>query len=98
PIIALTRELKEELDILVAKADLWFEYLHHYPDKTALLKLWLVKEFFGEPEAKEGQQLRWVNFKEMLNLKLLEGNLPILERIKELFEENRDHCSVHIEN
>lgn len=86
PQAALVRELKEELGIDVTALRHWFEHLHHYPDKTVLLDLWLVDAFAGEPHGKENQSLCWATFDEMQHLRLLEGNLPIMERVRELFD------------
>lgn len=82
---ALARELHEELGITVHRANMWFEHLHHYPDKTVNLILWRVNDFEGDPSSREAQELRWVSLEEMLSLNLLEGNRFIMDRIKELF-------------
>lgn len=82
---AIRRELHEELGIEVQQAERWFDHLHAYPDKTVLLELWLVTEFAGEPHSRENQVLRWVNYDELLHLRLLDGNLAILSQIKSLF-------------
>jgi 8-oxo-dGTP diphosphatase len=82
---AIKRELHEELGIEVTNAEPWFEHLHAYPDKTVFLELWLIKEFSGEPQGLENQQLRWVGYEEILHLNLLEGNLAIVSQIKSLF-------------
>ncbi len=82
---AIIRELHEELGITVEEARLWFEQTHSYPDKTVLLEIWLIKKFSGEPRAQENQQLRWVTLPELLEHRQLEGNWPIIDRIKQLF-------------
>lgn len=82
---ALKRELHEELGIDVVSASFWFDHEHAYPDKTVHLEMWLVSEFNGEPHSKENQQLRWVNLEQILALRLLEGNWPIINQIKSLF-------------
>jgi 8-oxo-dGTP diphosphatase len=86
---ALIRELHEELGIRVISAQYWFESKHDYPDRSVLLDMWLVKRFSGEPYSKESQTLRWVTTQELLNLRLLEGNRAILDKIllfsKELY-------------
>lgn len=82
---ALKRELNEELGIQVKQANFWFDHTHTYPDKTVFLEMWQVTEFLGKPISKENQTLRWVTFPEILNLRLLEGNWPIIEKIKLLF-------------
>jgi 8-oxo-dGTP diphosphatase len=81
---ALKRELHEELGINIITAEPWFEHIHHYPDKSVQLEMWLVTDFLPEPHSKEDQQLRWVTFDEMQQLRLLEGNLPIMSRVKQL--------------
>lgn len=83
---ALRRELHEELGITVLACQPWFEHLHAYPDKTVLLEMWLVDDFDGEPHGKENQSLRWVGLEDLLTLRLLEGNWPIISKIKELFK------------
>ena len=79
---ALTRELQEELGINVLSANLLFEHTHTYPDKTVLLEIWLIDQFEGDPYGKENQQLKWATLAEMPNLRLLEGNWFILEKLK----------------
>lgn len=83
---ALIRELHEELGIDVVTANAWFEHIHAYPDKTVHLEMWLVDQFTGEPHSKENQSLRWVDYREMLALNLLEGNLPIIAKLREIFK------------
>jgi 8-oxo-dGTP diphosphatase len=87
PHAALIRELQEELGINVLQAEPWFQHTHVYPDKTVLLDIWLVKDFTGDPIGKEKQQLRWITFPEFNQLNLLEGNIPLLEKIKSLWDE-----------
>jgi 8-oxo-dGTP diphosphatase len=59
---ALIRELKEELGIEIAKADL--EPLtfasHAYPEFFLLMPLYRCARWHGMPTAQEGQELRWV--------------------------------------
>lgn len=82
PKIALRRELAEELGILVIEACEVVKHEHIYPDKTVQLDVWLVTSFEGEPQGLENQELRWVTMAEMMDLKLLEGNWAILEKLK----------------
>lgn len=81
---ALKRELHEELGIEVQTSQCLFEHQYTYPDKIVRLEVWHVTEFSGEPQGQENQELRWVTFDEMMELKLLEGNWPIVDRIKDL--------------
>lgn len=81
---ALIREMHEELGIDVQSAEHCFDHVHAYPDKTVQLEMWMITEFTGEPHSKETQELRWVTHQEMLELRLLEGNWAIMERIKKI--------------
>lgn len=81
---ALTRELHEELGVQVARADFWFSLTHEYPDKTVNLEMWLVPEFGGEPHGRENQTLLWATVDEITTLRLLEGNWPIIDKMREL--------------
>ena len=57
---ALTRELKEEIDITVTQATPWVTYVHTYPTTTVRLAFCRVTAWTGEPRGLEAQELRWV--------------------------------------
>ena len=59
---ALVRELREELGIEVAKADLapLTFASHAYPDFHLLMPVYLCRRFGGRVTALEGQEFRWV--------------------------------------
>ena len=59
---ALVRELKEELGIEVAKADLapLTFASHAYPDFHLLMSVYLCRRFEGRVTALEGQEFLWV--------------------------------------
>ena len=82
---AIQRELHEELGIAVKHAKLWRQFTHVYPDKTVLLNLYFITDFSGEPYSREQQQLRWVTWLELLDLRLLEGNKIIIKELGTLF-------------
>lgn len=84
---ALHRELQEELGIEITAAKHLFDHTYQYPDKTVLLEVWLVKEFTGEPQGQENQQLRWIALYEAANVRLLEGNWTILDKLESWFSE-----------
>lgn len=83
---ALHRELAEELGITVTMARRWFEHEHQYPDKQVHLELWLVDDFIGEPQPIEHEALRWSTLAEISALCILEGNWPILEKLKSILK------------
>ncbi len=57
---ALKRELREELDIELQGALPLLQVFHAYPDKTVLLDVWQAQDYYGEPQGREGQPIRWV--------------------------------------
>lgn len=59
---ALVREMKEELNIIVAAADLQpLTFASHaYDDFHLFMPLYRCRVWQGEPRAMEGQQLAWV--------------------------------------
>lgn len=64
---ALARELKEELGLTVAEADMSaFSFAaHDYERFRLLMPVFLVRRWRGELEAREGQQLAWVSAEEI---------------------------------
>ena len=58
---ALVRELREELGIETTHAHPWVTYTHEYPKNFVKLSFCLVREWEGEPQCLEGQELAWVN-------------------------------------
>ena len=56
PLVALRRELEEELGIMVTKAD----PVSFAIDAHIVLLLFACKEWTGEPTGKERQSLKWV--------------------------------------
>lgn len=76
--VALARELKEELGIVVTAARPLIKVKHDYPDKQVLLDVWEVSSFNGEPHGAEGQPLAWVSSRDLPNYDFPEANQPIV--------------------
>ena len=81
PAEALARELREELDIEVARAEPFMELLHDYPDRQVRLDVWRVHEYRGAVRAREGQALRWVAVEALREQPILAADAPIVEAI-----------------
>jgi 8-oxo-dGTP diphosphatase len=79
---ALIRELDEELGVVVEAAEPCLELVHDYPGKRVRLDVWLVTRFSGTPEAREGQDMRWVRAGELDRLRLLPADGPIVEWLR----------------
>ncbi|HED36511.1 MAG TPA: Nudix family hydrolase [Gammaproteobacteria bacterium] len=56
---ALKREISEELNIVIKKAEPFKLIQHQYEDKSVCLDVWIVESFSGEPTGAEGQLIKW---------------------------------------
>lgn len=74
----LARELAEELGIVVRRASPLMRVRHQYPARTVLLDVFVVDRWDGQPEGREGQQVRWVEPPELLELDFPAANLPLI--------------------
>ena len=83
PLHALTRELSEELGIVVRRAEPFLRQSHRYPDLRVHLDVWWVLGFEGEARPLESQALRWVAAAELDRLPLLPADAPIVTAIRE---------------
>ncbi len=82
---ALSRELSEELGIVVIESAPLILVAHDYGDKEVELDVWTVTNFEGKPHGREGQPLRWVPIRELRIYSFPEANVPILESIEQTF-------------
>jgi len=83
---ALTRELAEELAVEVIDFDLWREKRHSYDHTDVKLYFFLIRSYRGRPEAREGQEYKWVLPKEAQASEFLEADREILDVLKSLQE------------
>ena len=75
---ALARELAEELGIEVIGARPVMRLRHPYPDRTVELSMWVVENYRGEPQALDGQRLKWVSRAQLGREDLLEADRPFV--------------------
>lgn len=79
---ALIRELKEEINIIVVEnCKKLVTIIHEYPTATVKLDVMLIKNWFNEVSAQEGQEIYWQDFKLPCKLFPL---LPTTEKILNL--------------
>jgi len=81
---ALTRELREELGIVIGRTSALLEVRHDYGDKTVLLDVHVVWEFSGEAHPLEDQPLAWVAPQELDRYAFPAANLPSGSAVGEL--------------
>ena len=79
---ALTRELQEELDILVKGMAPLIKIRHQYADKSVLLDVWAVTDFSGVPKGCEGQLIKWITTDTLQDYSFPEANYPIITAAK----------------
>ena len=79
--VALARELHEEMNIDVQQAAPLTVVEHAYSDKRVRLDVWLVTQFAGQVQGREGQEWRWVPRHQLEAYPFPQGNVPILERL-----------------
>jgi len=83
---ALQRELREELDIEVVKAEPWLKFDYDYNDRFVTLDVWKVTQFNGEPRGAEQQKILWIPIADLNKYEFPQGNKPICEKLlKEIF-------------
>jgi len=82
---ALTRELKEEVNLEVLNAQTFHQLEFDYGDKVVQLDFYLVDKFEGEGKGLEGQQTAWVNISELVNYTFPAANQIIVEMLMTQF-------------
>jgi 8-oxo-dGTP diphosphatase len=78
---ALARELYEEINLTVLAAEPFLIQEHDYSDKHVKLDVWLVTRFIGEPQGKEGQELRWVALSALANYQFPAANQVVVDAL-----------------
>lgn len=75
---AVVRELQEELGIGVIEARPMMRLTHRYPDRDVELSMWVVGRYSGEPQALDGQRLKWVERTQLADEDILEADRPFV--------------------
>jgi 8-oxo-dGTP diphosphatase len=81
---ALTRELREELGIVVGAGRPLMRLSHAYEDRLVELSLWIVLSYAGAPVALDGQRLKWVFPENLAAEDILEADRPFVEALTRL--------------
>ena len=81
-LVALKRELLEEIGIEATALEPFMNLTHEYPDRTVDLGFFVVPAWRGEPTGLEGQSLRWVNISDLKPDELLPADAPIVELLQ----------------
>jgi 8-oxo-dGTP diphosphatase len=82
PLRALTRELKEELDITVTAATPWITRVYAYTHATVRLHFFRVTAWDGEPKPLEDQAIAWQRVASPGVSPMLPANAPVLNALR----------------
>jgi len=81
---ALIRELKEEVNLVVADTSPLMTISHDYPDKEVFLDIHTVNCFSGLAEGLEGQQVLWADVDSLREYDFPDANTPIIDKLLSL--------------
>ena len=79
---ALSRELHEEIGIVISTPRPLIRLRHAYPHKEVFLDIWVVRHYRGEPHGLEGQAVRWCTQAELESVELLPADGPIVAALR----------------
>lgn len=78
---ALTRELREEMDVAISVGEVYMEVLHEYPDLTVRLTLFRCGITEGKPKLLEHCDLRWISRKQIPEFLFCPADEEILKKL-----------------
>ena len=82
---ALTRELQEELGIVIGRTSALLEIHHDYGDKQVLLDVHVVWDYSGEARSLENQPMAWVSPQALTQYAFPAANVAIVTALGKLF-------------
>ena len=80
--MALSRELQEELAATPTSSDPLLQVRHDYGDREVLLDVHCIRAWEGEPRGLEGQPLAWVAPSALADFEFPEANRPIAKALQ----------------
>lgn len=78
---ALTRELKEEVNLDISNAELFHQVEFDYGDKQVRLEFFIVTEFTGQERGLEGQKTAWVDIQTLSEYNFPAANQVIVDKL-----------------
>ena len=83
---AITREIKEELNIEILPQKRISSHVHDYGSFKINLIAYLCKYVAGDIELLEHQDFRFIDFGKLVDYDLAEADLPVIEKLKPFLE------------
>ena len=84
PRAALSRELREEVNIEPTSCAPFMQVYYRYPEKNVLLDIWVVDEYRGEVRAGEQQALDWIGVDQIEDYRFPPADIPVLDALRRL--------------
>lgn len=81
PTEALTREIKEELELMIEVENYFSSVLYEYPKSTIHLHAYLCRNPSGMGTAIEHQQIVWLKKEKAQNLNFAPADIPIFQKL-----------------
>lgn len=81
PQAALTRELREELDVAAWIGQLIAEVEHHYPEKSVRIRFFSA-EIEGSPRSLVHRAVRWIDIADLGDYDVPPANQSVVERLR----------------
>lgn len=81
------REIREELAAEIVPLGAIHEMEHDYGDKFVRVSFYAAELRSGEPQSREGQEIRWLEPEELERTPFLPADRPFAERIRRIFSE-----------
>jgi 8-oxo-dGTP diphosphatase len=78
---ALTRELAEELGIVVQKTNFFMSLEHDYPDRSVRLHFFKITGWSGDPSGLEGQEIQWLLPADIEDGLMLPADAPVIKAL-----------------
>ena len=78
---ALSRELREELDIAPLSTRPLIRIRHHYAEKSVLLDVWEIESYSGSPRGVEGQRIEWCAIDRLDHNVFPSADIPIINAL-----------------
>lgn len=85
PSDALQRELREELGIDVRQFEWVLDIENALARSPLTLHCFLVTDYVGEPQPRDGQALEWVPIEQLSQHDILEADQPFIEALQRRF-------------
>ncbi len=73
---------REEIGVEVRHCRPLLRLHHEYPDRDIDLDVWRVDTFTGEPQALDGQALRWCSLADLPRAQLLPADVPVITALR----------------